>query len=67
VEYYGELVDVFALGVVLFVMMIGYYPFDDASEFDPKYEKIASKKFSQFWGFFEVQNKKINPLFKDLI
>ena len=45
-QYYGELVDVFALGVVLFLMMIGNYPFKDASEFDPKYEKIVVKKFS---------------------
>ena len=43
------MVDLFALGVVLFVLYSGTYPFDLATQGDKKYKLIASNKAKEFW------------------
>lgn len=42
-EYHGEKVDVFALGVILFVMVSKHPPFNAATPQDPFYVALASK------------------------
>jgi len=49
-EYQGEKVDVFALGVILFVMISKHPPFNAATPQDPFYVALASKQYSAFWN-----------------
>ena len=46
---YGQSQDIFALGVVLFVMLIGFYPFQiDASKDDYLYQYLYYGKVSEW-------------------
>ena len=47
--YNGLKADIFALGVVLFYMIIGKFPFNEASMEDEDYRLIMQEKFSHFW------------------
>ena len=54
--YNGEKVDIFALGVILFVMLSMHPPFNAAIPKDQFYVALASKNFSIFWKK-HAQNK----------
>ena len=49
-DYQGDKVDVFGLGVILFVMISKHPPFNAATPQDPFYVALASKQFSAFWN-----------------
>ena len=55
--YDGTLADVFSLGVVLFVLVMGFYPFDKPNMFDSRYKLISKKDFDNFWK--KCEQKKI--------
>lgn len=42
-QYYGQEVDVWAMGVLLYALLAGYLPFDD-NNIDSLYKKILVKK-----------------------
>ena len=42
--YFGDKVDVFAAGVILYVLMVGSYPFGMAKSNDPFYRSISSNR-----------------------
>lgn len=44
-EYYGSRVDVWSVGVVLYVMVCGFLPFEDANQ-DKLYKKIIEGKYA---------------------
>merc|ERR1712154_348012 len=46
---YDKKVDIFAMGVVLFILLGGYPPFEHAKESDKWYQFIANKKYKNFW------------------
>ena len=51
----------------MFVMVVGQFPFTEASSSDPLYELISSndeKKHEKFWNL--SNNLSISPQFKDL-
>jgi serine/threonine protein kinase len=48
-EYEGRKVDVFAAGVILFIMYSGNPPFEKASPKDPYYRLIRENKLDLFW------------------
>ena len=67
-KYEGKSVDIFASGVILFIMYAGNPPFEKATANDPYYKIIKEKKYDIFWkahsrkrstGFF-------SEAFKDL-
>lgn len=67
-SYEGSKVDVFASGVVLFVMYAGHPPFEKAALTDPYYRLIKDKKYTAFWkaherrktpGFFNEDFKSL--------
>jgi len=69
VPYSGQVVDLFAFGVLLFTMYAGVPPFANAEIGDPHYKLLAFNKTKEFWaahaesrptGFF-------SDSFKDLI
>ena len=67
-KYEGKSVDIFAAGVILFIMYAGNPPFEKAAPNDPYYKILKDKKYDIFWkahsrkrpvGFF-------SDAFKDL-
>ena len=57
--------DIFSLGVLLFVITIGSFPFDRASYSDEKYRFIVKKNYKRYWEYFNFLD--ISEEFKDLI
>ncbi|CAM6000187.1 unnamed protein product [Sphagnum balticum] len=67
-KYEGKSVDIFAAGVILFIMYAGNPPFEKASPTDPYYKIIKEKKYEVFWkahsrkrpnGFFSESFKNL--------
>ena len=63
--YDGIKNDIFSLGVLLFVITIGDFPFKSGTYSDDKYKFIIKGRFNKFWEFFDFIN--ISDEFKDLI
>lgn len=59
--YDGKSVDLFAAGIILFIMFAGSPPFSKAVVTDPYYKLIASNKNDVFWKFHAKH--KGNPNF----
>lgn len=64
-QYKGEIVDIFACGVILFIMVVGRPPFESASPDDNFYKCIASKNQSwhrKFWKAHGLINDSNQPI-----
>lgn len=48
-EYKGHEVDLFAVGVILFIMYTGHPPFDQAHTKDPHFKYIFQERADIFW------------------
>ncbi len=57
--YVAKKVDVFAMGVILFVFYSGHPPFHEGRLEDPYYNAFV-KKPEKFWAFHKKQNKQRN-------
>lgn len=68
-KYNGEKTDVFAAGVILFVMLVGSSPFNKATQQNTYYSFIINRQYDKFWKEFEKRRGKnfFSPDFKDLI
>lgn len=66
--YSGNLVDLFASGIILFIMVSGHPPFIKADPRDNLYKLICTNKHESFWKYHEKNKKTIlsQPL-KNLI
>jgi serine/threonine protein kinase len=67
-KYEGKSCDIFASGVILFIMYAGNPPFEKATPTDPYYKLIKEKKYDVFWkaharkrpvGFFSESFKDL--------
>ena len=63
--YDGIKNDIFSLGVLLFVITIGRFPFEKSNYSDRHYRLIMGKKYEDFWCYYEEYN--LTDEFKDLI
>jgi len=64
--YKGTEIDVFSLGVVIFSMVHGLFPFQEARRTDQWYGMISKKQFDRY--FMSVDRKQtLSKEFKDLI
>ena len=69
--YQGQVVDLFALGVILFIMYSGHPPFGAANETDNFYKLLATNRSDLFWKAHSNSSRKPEGFysneFKDLI
>lgn len=67
--YSGPSVDLFASGIILFIMLVGTPPFLKADSKDPTYNLIFLGKFESFWGVHQKFKPKdfFSKDFKDLL
>lgn len=47
--YDGKQVDVFSLGVILFILVQGIFPFQEAKKDEFFYSKLYKKEYSKYW------------------
>jgi serine/threonine protein kinase len=67
-EYKGQLADVFALGVILFIMYSGKMPFNRADTRHDEYFKLIDNKGAfKFWEAHSRFEQEFTDDFKDLI
>jgi serine/threonine protein kinase len=62
----GKSCDIFSLGVVLFVILMGIFPFKNALINDSYYKLIIKNDWKSFWKKINKNNKKISEEFRDL-
>ena len=48
--YMGKEVDLFAVGVILFILYAGHPPFNEATLSDPYYRKLVNGWTESFWA-----------------
>ncbi len=70
-KYSGQCVDLFAAGIILFIMVAQHPPFNKASPKDPHYKTISANRLDLFWKLHS-RNKPggmefFSPEFRDLI
>ena len=63
--YNGIKSDIFSLGVLLFVIRAGKFPFNLSGYSDKRYRLIMNKDYEQYWNGFAKDN--FSDEFKDLI
>jgi serine/threonine protein kinase len=49
IEYSGQCVDLFATGIILFIMVSQHPPFNAASAKDPHYKLLSTNRHDVFW------------------
>jgi len=68
--YNANDVDLFAAGIVLFILVVGTPPFSKAWQKDPYYNLIVSGKIDRFWQQhlkFKKDKNFFTDDFKDLL
>jgi serine/threonine protein kinase len=66
-EYEGIKVDLFASAVILFIMVTGRPPFNQASPKDQIFKVLATKKYNIFWKAHKLDQGQVSNEFVDLI
>ena len=70
--YDGVPADIFSLGIILFILVMGFYPFDKPNITDSRYKLISKKDYPGFWKKIEQKMSTVSsytgvtPEFKDL-
>jgi serine/threonine protein kinase len=54
--YDGKAIDVFSAGVILFVIVVGIFPFIEAKPEEPNYKLIYENNFDEYWANFDPDN-----------
>ena len=65
-EYKGTEVDIFSLGVVVFSMVRGIFPFNEARRTDMWYDKLCKGQSVSYFNNIDMKNT-LSAEFKDLI
>lgn len=56
--YFGESVDLFACGIILFILMTKHPPFARAESNDTHYKLLATNRADLFWSFHSRRKPK---------
>lgn len=59
-------IDIFSLGVILFILVAGQFPFEKAIEKDDFYRHIIDEDWEKYWKLVD-ENNKFSQKFKELI
>jgi len=54
--YDGKAIDIFSAGVILFVIVVGIFPFIEAKPEEPNYKLIFENNFDEYWHNFDAEN-----------
>ena len=65
-QYDGRKVDMFSIGVTLFIILLGHFPFKTAYTTDLNYSLIVKEDYKKYWKSFDLFNR-LSADFKDLI
>jgi len=63
--YDGKQIDMFSVGVILFIIIQGIFPFKEAKKDEYFYNLILNNKLDTYWS--KVGGNSLSPEFKDLI
>ena len=63
--YNGKSTDVFAVGVVLYILVKGQFPFIEATPEDFYFKMLSDGDFEKYWQ--TVRGQHLSAEFKDLI
>ena len=63
--YDGRQTDIFSMGVILFTLVLGIYPFFEPNTEDKFYSLLISKKYDKYWQ--KVGGESLSKDLKDLI
>merc|ERR1712176_1201164 len=63
--YNGKSTDIFSIGVVLFIMVRGVFPFLEAVKSDHYYSLILKGKYEEYWKAVKAEN--LSDDLKDLL
>lgn len=63
--YDGRQIDMFSTGVILFIIVQGIFPFEQAKRSDKIYQLIINQKLDSYWK--KVRAYDLSDEFKDLI
>jgi len=71
VNYQGKVVDIFGMGIILFIMRAGHFPFKSARSKDNFYRNFCVNKQYNFWKWHSSQiedgENHYSEEFKDLV
>jgi len=65
-EGYSKSVDIYSLGIMLFVALVGRQPFKIATKKDKYYKYVVKQQWAKFWASFKT-SKDIGDDAKDLL
>ena len=68
-HYDGRKTDIFAAGVILFIMFAGNPPFEKAVITDPYYKLLKEKRYDIFWNAHSRKRSQgfFSESFKDIV
>ena len=63
--YNGKECDVFSIGVILYIIVLGIFPFNEAKKDEYFYQLLDSKKYHTYWK--KVGGEDLSPEFRELM
>ena len=67
-NYVGEVVDIFRIGIILFMMNTKTFAFEKADKTDPDYYNIINNRYNKFWEYHSNHDEdRFSDDFRDLI